>query len=150
MSRVVLLIYHFALLLHSLRIPVLPWVINKIFVRIIFGCQIGLGAKIGKGTDLGYGGLGIVIHPKAAIGSNVRIGTGVTIGGNNGKYGAPIIHDNCLIATGAKVLGPVTIGTGSIIGANAVVIKDVPPNTVYVGVPAKFLRNARTQADVAK
>lgn len=140
MSKIVLFIYKIALTLHLLRVPLLPWLINKLFLRIIFGCQIGLGAQIGKGTDLGYGGLGIVIHPRAKIGKNVRIGTGVTIGGNNGGFGVPVIHDNCLIATGAKILGPVTIGSGSIIGANAVVLKDIPPGTVFAGVPAKFIR----------
>lgn len=140
MSKIVLFIYRVTLSLHLLRVPILPWFINKLFLRIIFGCQIGLGAQIGKGTDLGYGGLGIVIHPRAKIGRNVKIGTGVTIGGNNGAFGVPVIHDNCLIATGAKILGPVTIGAGSIIGANAVVLKDVPPGTVFVGIPARFLR----------
>lgn len=140
MSKIVLFIYRLALLLHRLKVPLLPWLINKIFVRLIFGCQIGLGAQIGKGTDLGYGGLGVVIHPRVKIGSNVKIGTGVTIGGNNGVRGVPVIHDDCLIATGAKILGPVMIGQGSIIGANAVVLRDVPAGTVFVGIPARFLR----------
>ena len=140
MSRVVLQIYYFALFLHNMKIPVLPKLINIIFVRLLFGCQITLGAKIGKGSQIGYGGVGTVIHDRAVIGKNVLIGPGVVIGGTSKKYEVPVIGDNCEIAPGAKIIGPVKIGNNCIVGANAVVIRDVPDNTVVGGVPAKVLK----------
>ncbi len=141
MSRVVLYIYWFALRLHEMRIPILPKLINILFVRLLFGCQITLGARIGKGSQIGYGGVGTVIHDRAVIGENVLIGPGVVIGGTSKKYEVPVIGDNCEIAPGAKVIGPVKIGKNCIVGANAVVIRDVPDNTIVGGVPAKVLKS---------
>ncbi len=140
MSRIVLYIYYFALFLHNLKIPILPKLINILFVRLLFGCQISLGAKIGKGSKIGYGGVGTVIHDRAVIGKNVLIGPGVVIGGTSKKYEVPVIGDNCEIAPGAKIIGPVKIGNNCIVGANAVVIRDVPDNTIVGGVPAKVLK----------
>jgi len=86
----------------------------------------------------------IVIHPKSRLGKNVTILQGVTIGGNIGKkrHGrlSPEIEDNVLIGAGAKVLGPIVIGENSMIGANAVVTKDVPKNSVVIGIPAKVIK----------
>ncbi len=140
MSKVVVYIYYFALFLHDLKIPILPKLINVVFIRLLFGCQITLGAKLGKGTVLGYGGLGIVIHERAVIGKNVMVGSGVTIGGTSKIYEVPVIGDNTMIAPGAKILGPVKIGKNCVIGANAVVLKDVPDNTIVGGIPAKVLK----------
>lgn len=141
MSRLIVIIYRFILLLHNIGIPFLPKLLNIIFVRLLFSCQISLGAKIGKNTTLGYGGLGVVIHDRAIIGDNVKIGQGVTIGGTSHHYKVPVIGDNCFIAPGAKILGPITIGNNCVIGANAVVIRDVPDNTLVAGVPAKILKS---------
>jgi len=140
MSKVVVYIYNFALFLHNLKIPILPKLINIVFVRLLFGCQVSLGAKLGKGTVLGYGGLGIVIHDRAVLGENVMVGAGVTIGGTSHIYEVPVIGDNTMIAPGAKILGPVKVGKNCVIGANAVVLKDVPDNCVVGGVPAKILK----------
>lgn len=141
MSKLVVYIYNFALYLHNLKIPILPQLINILFVRLLFGCQVSLGAKIGKGTVLGYGGLGIVIHDRAVIGENVMVGSGVTIGGTSKIYEVPVIGDMTMIAPGAKILGPVSIGKNCVIGANAVVLKDVPDNTIVGGIPAKVLKS---------
>lgn len=80
-----------------------------------------------------------VINEKAVIGNNVQIDQYVTIGGRVGA-GSPVIGNNVRIGAGAKVLGPITVGENSLIGANAVVIKDVPPNVTVVGIPAKIVR----------
>jgi serine O-acetyltransferase len=141
MSRIVVIIYNFILVLHDIGIPFLPKILNIIFVRLLFSCQISLGAKIGKNTSLGYGGLGVVIHERAIIGNNVIIGSGVTIGGTSHHHKVPIIGDNCLISPGAKILGPITIGNNCVIGANAVVIRDVSDNTLVAGVPAKIIKS---------
>ena len=140
MSKLVVYIYQVIYFLHKMKIPILPKVFNVIFVRLLFSCQIGLGAKLGKGTILSYGGLGIVLHNRVVIGKNVVIGQGVTVGGRSKAYEVPIIEDNCYISSGAKILGSVTIGKNSIVGANAVVIKDVPANSVVAGIPAKIIK----------
>ena len=140
MSKLLLLIYHIIYKLHYLKIPIIPEIINKIVIRIIFGCQIGIGAKLGKNVILGYGGLGIVIHKRAIIGDNVNIGPGVTIGGTSGKFEVPIIGNNTIISSGAKVIGPIKIGSNCIIGANAVVLTDIEDNCIVVGVPAKIIK----------
>lgn len=84
-------------------------------------------AQIGEGTVFGYKGIGVIVRKRAVIGKNCIIGTNVTIGGKSGHYQVPRIGDNVDISTGAKILGPITIGDGCVIGANAVVIKDCPP-----------------------
>ena len=107
-------------------------------IRIIFGCEIFSTTKIGTGIELPHGGLGIVINDNAIIGNNVKIQSCVTIGGKGGP-GVPIIEDDVEIGTGAKILGKVTVGKGAKIGANAVVIEDVPPHSIAVGIPARII-----------
>ncbi|MCI5223607.1 MAG: serine acetyltransferase [Candidatus Electrothrix sp. AR4] len=140
MSKALLFIYKIIYLLYLLRLPIIPDILNKLFIRILFGCHIGLGAKIGPKTSLGYGGIGVVIHTRAVIGENVIISTGVTIGGTSKKYEVPIIGDNTIIATGAKILGPVVVGKNCVIGANSVVLNNIPENCVAVGIPAKVIK----------
>ena len=123
------------------RIPLLPNLMNKLFIRLLFGCQLGVGTKIGNNVNLGYGGLGIVIHENAVIGNNVRIGTNTTIGGTMNNSKVPIVGDNTIISTGAKILGPIRVGRNCVIGANAVVMNNIPDNCVVVGVPAKIIKN---------
>jgi serine O-acetyltransferase len=122
------------------KIPLLPTLINKLFIRLLFGCQLGNGTKIGKNVVLGYGGLGIVIHERAVIGDNVNIGTCVTIGGTNKKYEVPVVGDNTIISSGAKIIGPIRIGKNCVIGANAVVVDDIPDNCLAVGIPARVIK----------
>jgi len=147
MSTIVLTFYRLALFLHRMRIPLLPRIINKLFVRMLFGCQIGLGAKIGKRVCLAYGGLGTVLGHNAVIGDNVYIGTGVTIGSTNNDPANGVVGDNCLISAGAKIIGPVSIGRDSVIGANAVVVTDIPENCCAVGVPASVIKTGINVAD---
>jgi serine O-acetyltransferase len=140
MGKLVLMIYNFGLMMHKKGIPVLPTII-KFFIRIVFGPHIGMGAEIGKGSVLGYGGIGVVIHHRAVIGKNVSIGQNVTIGGTSKKYEVPIIGDNTELASGAVIVGPIKIGKDCVIGANAVVVKDIPDNSVAVGVPARVIKS---------
>ena len=89
---------------------------------------------------LGYQALGMVIHKRAVIGEHCRIGQNVTIGGTGGKEGVPVIGNRVFIGCNAVVLGPITVGDESTIGAGAVVTKDVPANCVVAGVPARIVK----------
>ena len=104
----------------------------------------------GGGTKFGYGGIGVVIHSRAVIGRNCIIGTNTTIGGKSGWYEVPVIGDNVEINSGVKIIGPVRIGDNVIIGANTVIVKDVPSNCVVAGVPAQIIRSNMTQEDFAE
>lgn len=122
------------------HIPFLPQLIT-LFIFLIYNSKVPYQAKIGKNTQLGYSGMGVVIHPKSEIGNNCMIGQQVTIGGGNTRYpGVPLIGDNVYIAKGAIVFGGITIGNNVTIGANAVVNKPVPDNAIVAGIPARILR----------
>jgi serine O-acetyltransferase len=122
------------------HVPVLPRIIYGL-MRVVFSVSVPPSVKIGKGVVLGYSGLGTVIHARAVIGDRVTIGSCVTIGGRSGHHEVPIIEDDVDIGSGAKVLGPIRVGAGAVIGANAVVIHDVPARAVVAGVPARVIRS---------
>lgn len=129
-------LFYLAKKLRILKLNIFARVI-ELLLRYLCGCEIHGNTKIGKGLQLPHNGLGVVINPKTVIGNNVKIHQNVTLGGREGS-GAPIIEDNVLIGTGAVVLGDVIIHKGAKIGANAVVIYDIPENMIAVGVPAKI------------
>ena len=106
--------------------------------RFLTGIEIHPGAKIGKGFFIDHG-MGVVIGETSEIGDNVTIYHGVTLGGTSFSRGKrhPTIESNVIIGAGAKILGPLTVGSNSKIGANSVVIVDVPPSSTVVGVPGK-------------
>ncbi|MFA6942046.1 MAG: serine O-acetyltransferase EpsC [Clostridiaceae bacterium] len=110
------------------------------FARFLTGIEIHPGAKIGKGLFIDHG-MGVVIGETCEIGNDVTIYQGVTLGGTGKDKGKrhPNIEDNVIIGSGAKILGPITIGSSSKIGANAVVLRDVPSNSTAVGIPAKII-----------
>ena len=110
------------------------------YLRVVYGCDIMPGTKIGDGTRFPHRGLGVVINKDCIIGSNCTIEKGVVIGGRSGNPIVPIIGDNVLIGCNAVVIGPVIISNGSQIGAGAVVVHDVPENSVAVGNPAKIIK----------
>jgi serine O-acetyltransferase len=120
-------------------IPVLP-IICDLLIRLIHNCAIYSQTKIGAKTIFGYGGIGVVIHKRVVIGRNCNIGSNVTIGGKSGSANVPTIGNDVFIATGAKILGDLKVGDNSVIGANAVVVKDVPANCVVAGIPAKVIK----------
>ncbi len=104
------------------------------------GIEIHPGATIGPGFFIDHG-MGVVIGETAEVGANVTLYHQVTLGGTSLHKGKrhPTLEDDVVVGTGAKILGPVTIGEGSRIGANAVVVKSVPPNSVVVGVPGQVI-----------
>jgi serine O-acetyltransferase len=106
--------------------------------RFFTGIEIHPGAQIGKRFFIDHG-MGVVIGETCIIGDNVTIYQGVTLGGTGKEKGKrhPTIEDNALIATGAKVLGNITIGKNSKVGAGSVVLQDVPPNSTVVGIPGR-------------
>ena len=106
--------------------------------RFSTGIEIHPGAKIGAGFFIDHG-MGVVIGETAEVGNNVTLYHGVTLGGVSTEKGKrhPTIGDNVVIGAGAKVLGAITVGSCSRIGANAVVVEDVPENAVVVGVPGR-------------
>lgn len=109
-------------------------------IFLLYNSFIPYKCEIGEGSLFAYKGIGVIIHERAVIGKNCKIGAHVTIGGKSGNYEVPIIGDNCYISTGAKILGPIRIGDNVVIGANAVMINDAPNNTVWAGVPAKCIK----------
>lgn len=112
----------------------------EIYLRVIFGCDIPSQVKIGKNCRFAHNALGVVIHPDAVIGDNCKIGQNVTIGGRSGFTVLPTIEDDVEIGANALILGPITIGHGSVIGAGSVIIKDVPPHSVVVGNPGRIIK----------
>ena len=90
----------------------------------------------------------MIIHSRVVIGKNCCIGANVTIGGKSRWYEVPVIGDNVHISAGAKVLGPIRIGNNVTIGANAVVVKDVPDNCVVAGIPAKIIKTNVNQEEM--
>ena len=105
------------------------------------GIEIHPGAKIGRRLVIDHG-MGIVIGETAEVGDDVLIYHGVTLGGTGKDQGKrhPTIGNNVLISTGAKVLGPFSVGDNARIAANAVVLSEVPPNATAVGIPAQIVR----------
>lgn len=103
-------------------------------------------AQIGKGTILGYQALGMVIHKRCVIGEKCHISQNVTIGGTSGLYEVPVLGDNVQVGVGAVIIGPIHIGNNVIIGANSVVKKDIPANSVAVGAPAKVIKTLEADA----
>lgn len=117
----------------ELGLSPLEMVFNKL--NAMNGCVIGRGADFGPGFVL-FHSHGVVINGKVKGGDNVHLQHEVTIG-DNGYGETPVLGSNILIGAGAKVIGPIRVGDGARIGANAVVVKDVADETTVVGIPAK-------------
>ncbi|TQS76096.1 serine O-acetyltransferase [Ornithinibacillus gellani] len=108
--------------------------------RFLTGIEIHPGAKIGRRFFIDHG-MGVVIGETCEIGNDVTVFQGVTLGGTGKEKGKrhPTIKDHALIATGAKVLGSITIGEYSKVGAGSVVLKDVPDHSTVVGIPGRVV-----------
>ncbi|MDR3516798.1 MAG: serine O-acetyltransferase [Azospirillaceae bacterium] len=125
----------------GLRFParVLSW-----FGRLVTNVDIHPGARIGRRFFIDHGA-GVVIGETAEVGDDVTLYHGVTLGGTSWSPGKrhPTIEAGVLIGAGAKILGPITVGAGARIGANSVVVEDVPPNMTVVGIPGRIVRDIR-------
>lgn len=126
--------------LWRLNIPFIPRLISQLS-RFLTGIEIHPGAEIGRGFFIDHG-MGVVIGETAAIGENVLIYHEVTLGGTSLQTGKrhPTIGNNVIIGAGAKLFGPLTVGDNSQIGGGAVIVKDVPANSVVVGNPGKVVK----------
>ena len=113
------------------------------------GIEIHPGAEIGEGLFIDHG-MGVIIGETAQIGNNVTLYQGVTLGGTGKDTGKrhPTICDNVVIGSGAKVLGPFTVGEGSKIGAGSIVLKEVPPNCTVVGNPGRVVRRDDKRVEI--
>lgn len=129
--------------LYIMKIPFIPRLISQV-TRILTLIEIHPGAKIGKGFFIDHGA-GVVIGETTVIGDNVMLHHGVTLGGtgwwtsSKNEKRHPTIEDNVVIGVGATILGNITIGRNSKIGANALVVKDVPPDSVVVSEMGKYV-----------
>jgi serine O-acetyltransferase len=135
-----------AVMLHRLAhnmyqagVPFFPRAVSE-FSRFLTGIDIHPGAKIGKNLIIDHG-MGVVIGETAVIGNNCLIYHGVTLGGVDlhPVKRHPTLEDGVVIGAGAKILGNITIGAQSRVGANSVVIKDVPAHSTATGIPAKIV-----------
>ncbi|MFL5830354.1 MAG: serine O-acetyltransferase EpsC [Solirubrobacteraceae bacterium] len=135
-----LLAHRIAHALHNAGVPFLPRLIAAV-ARSVTGIEIHPAATIGTGFFIDHG-MGVVVGETAEIGNDVTLYQGVTLGGTGFATGKrhPTVQDNVTIGSGAKLLGPITVGHGSKIGANSVVIHDVPPNSTVVGNPGHPVR----------
>lgn len=138
-------LYRTARTLHRARIPILPRVFYYL-TFLLFNSSLPYTAETGAGTRCAYGGIGVVIHGRARIGRGCTLGQGMTIGGRSRHPEVPVLGDNVYVGAGARILGPIHVGSGSLIAPNAVVLDDVPPRSIVGGIPARILR---TDVDIA-
>jgi serine O-acetyltransferase len=140
-------VYRISRWLHLRGVPLLPTIL-KGFNRILFSIALPPSAQVGKGVLFGYHGLGIVVHANAVIGDRVKISPNVVIGGRGGgKRGVPLVESDVVIGAGACILGAITLGKGSVIGANSVVLDDVPAGAVVAGIPARVIKLNMQKSD---
>jgi len=135
-----ILTHRFAHALHESGIPVVPTALAYAS-RAVTGIEIHPAAQIGNDFFIDHGA-GVVIGETAEIGARVTIYQGVTLGGTGFQRGKrhPTVEDNVTIGSGAKLLGPIRVGHGAKVGANTVVVADVPANNTVVGNPGHTVR----------
>jgi serine O-acetyltransferase len=108
--------------------------------RIVFAASIPGRAKIGRNVFFHHSGLGVVINRESIIEDSCEIGVHVVLGGGGHTRGAPYLERNVIVHAGAKIIGPVRVGEGAVVAANAVVLENVPARTLAAGVPAAIKR----------
>ena len=135
-----LILHRIAHKLNYWRIPLIPRIISNIS-RFITGIDIHPAARIGRRFFIDHG-MGVVIGATTIIGDDVLLYQGVTLGGTGNEHGKrhPTLGNNIVVGSGAKVLGNITIGSNSRIGAGSVVVDSVPENSTVVGIPGRIVR----------
>ncbi|MBF0619783.1 MAG: serine O-acetyltransferase [Candidatus Omnitrophica bacterium] len=133
--------------LWKMKMPLLPRFISQLG-RFLTGIEIHPGAVIGQGLFIDHG-MGVVIGETSIVGDNVTLYQGVTLGGTGKETGKrhPTLGKNVVVGSGAKILGNITIGDNSYVGANAVVLASVPPNSTVVGVPGHITKQDGEKID---
>lgn len=144
-----LIYYRIAHFLYQTRLFFLARFLSQT-ARFFTGIEIHPGAKIGRRFFIDHG-IGVVIGETAVIGDDVLLYQGATLGGTGIVRGKrhPTVGNNVVIGAGAKVLGNINIGDNSYIGANAVVVKDIPPDSTVVGVPGRITKQDGKKMDVS-
>ena len=139
-----ILLYRLSHALWQRRIPLLPLLFTRI-AQILYGIDIAYQADLGPGIVIVHG-VGLVIGSEARIEGDCCLFHGVTLGDRGSEWvgsdrpdGHPTVEPGVMFGAGAKILGPIRIGRGSVIGANAVVLKDVPPYSIMAGIPARVV-----------
>ena len=138
------LLYRVSHALWKGRVPVIPDILTRI-AQILCSIDIAYEAEIGPGLVIVHG-FGVVIGNRSVIEGRCCIFHGVTLGNRGSEWvgscetdGMPQVGAGCILSAGAKLLGPIRIGANTVIGANAVVLKDVPDNSIAVGIPARVV-----------
>jgi len=128
--------------LWKLGLPLLPRVLSQL-TRSLTGIEIHPGAKIGKGVFIDHG-MGVVIGETTEIGNRCLLYQGVTLGGTGKDHGKrhPTLSENVVVGAGAKVLGAISVGTNTRIGAGSVVVRDVEANSTVVGIPGRVVHQS--------
>jgi len=108
--------------------------------RIVFAASLPAQARVGERVFFHHSGLGVVVNKLSVIEDDCEIGVHVVLGGRAPKVGAPHLERGVIVHAGARIVGPVRIGAGAVIGANAVVLEDVPGGALAAGVPAAVKR----------
>jgi len=136
--------------LHRWRLRGLARLVSNVS-RFLTGIEIHPGAKIGEGLFIDHG-MGVVIGETSKIGDNVTLHQGVTLGGTSTQRVKrhPTLEDNVLVGVGAQLIGNITIGENSKVGAGSVVLNSVPPNATVVGVPGRVVAVRNPDTDTVE
>ena len=137
-----LAVHRFSHFLWTYQLPLIPRLLSHL-TRFLTGVEIHPGAKIGRGVFIDHG-MGVVIGETSEIGNRCLLYQGVTLGGTGKESGKrhPTLEDNVVVGAGAKVLGGITVGTNTRIGAGSVVVKNVEANSTVVGIPGRVVHQS--------
>jgi serine O-acetyltransferase len=122
------------------HIPLLPRLFDAL-VFLLFNTVLHHTTEVGKGTKCAYRGMSVLVHKRCRIGRNVYLGAHVVLGGRSGIEEVPVVEDDVFIGPNSTILGPVTLGRGTVVGAGSVVLESTAPGSTVAGVPAKPIRS---------